>query len=204
MIEPNASVGAKAHRSEAGNAASHVDVWDPLVRVFHWTVVTGSALDYFLLTDGETAHQWIGYVVGAALISRVAWGFYSRGHAAFASFIRDPRTTSQYVAKLASGRAPRHIGHNPAAAVMIVTLMAVLAVIVTTGWMQTTDPFWGVGWVQNAHVWAANGLLALVVIHATFAVAESVRHRENLIWSMVTGRKRAEDGANGDGRRDAI
>lgn len=56
--------------------------------------------------------------------------------------------------------------------------------------MQTTDAYWGVGWVQSAHTVAANGLLALVLIHATAAVIESFRHRENLIWSMVTGWKR--------------
>jgi cytochrome b len=180
------------HQTSIGIESSSIKVWDPVVRLFHWTVVTGCAVDYFLLSDGETAHRWVGYTVGIALVVRVSWGFLASGHARFASFVRGPRTIIEYLRTLKKGEAPRHVGHNPAAAAMIVTLMLTLATIIVTGWMQTTDSFWGVGWVQDLHGLAADGLMALVVVHASAAVFESMRHRENLIWSMVTGHKRAE------------
>lgn len=180
------------HQTSIVVKSKRIKVWDPVVRLFHWTVVTGCAVDYFLLPDGETAHRWVGYTVGMALVVRVVWGFLANGHANFASFVRGPRIIFEYLGTLTTGEGPRHLGHNPAAAVMIVTLMLTLAAIVVTGWMQTTDSFWGVGWVQDLHGLGADGLLVLVVVHASAAVFESMRHRENLIWSMVTGHKRAE------------
>ena len=170
--------------------AIHVKIWDPLVRIFHWTVVTGVALDYFVFTDGENLHQWIGYAVGIALAVRIVWGLILTGHANFRSFVRGPAQVLQYIKTALTASPPRYLGHNPAAAVMIVTLMISLATITLSGWMQTTDAYWGVGWVQELHRWAVNGLLGLVVIHATAVVFESIRHGENLIKSMVTGWKR--------------
>ncbi len=169
---------------------TRVKIWDPLVRFFHWTVVTGVALDYFIFADGEKVHQWIGYAVGIALSVRIVWGLISSGHANFRSFVKGPVAVLQYLKAALTGHPPRYLGHNPAAAVMIVALMTTLAIISISGWMQTTDAYWGVGWVQELHRWSVNGLLGLVVIHATAAVIESIRHRENLIWSMVTGWKK--------------
>jgi cytochrome b len=43
---------------------------------------------------------------------------------------------------------------------------------------------------------AANLIFACAVLHVMGAVVESVRHRENLILSMITGRKRAPNGSD--------
>jgi cytochrome b len=88
------------------------------------------------------------------------------------------------------GREPRQIGHNPAAAVMMLALMALLAAVSVTGWMATLDAFWGVEWVEELHEGTAEAILWLALIHAGAALYESMRHRENLVWAMVTGRKR--------------
>ena len=173
--------------------ALKVKVWDPVVRIFHWLVVTGVALDYFVFADGEKTHQWIGYTVAAALALRLVWGFVASGHANFRDFVKGPATVVRYVKEALAGRPQRHLGHNPAAAIMILALMFTLTAISVSGWMQTTDAYWGVGWVQDVHRWSVNGLLGLVVIHASAAIFESLRHRENLVWSMVTGWKRKDD-----------
>ena len=36
-------------------------VWDRFVRFFHWSLVSCVLANYFLVDDGETLHQWIGY-----------------------------------------------------------------------------------------------------------------------------------------------
>lgn len=171
---------------------THVKVWDPLVRLFHWVTVTGIALDYFVFTDGEKLHQWTGYAVASALAIRIAWGLFGPGHANFRSFVRGPGIVLSYLKSAVGGHPPRHLGHNPAAGAMILALMTMIIVISVSGWMQTTDAFWGVGWVQETHRWTVNILLGLVVLHASAAVAESFRHRENLVWAMITGFKRKE------------
>ena len=58
--------------------------------------------------------------------------------------------------------------------------------------MMTTDAFWGVDWVEDAHkslVWFTIGL---VVLHIAGVILASIEHKENLVRSMFTGRKRAE------------
>jgi len=168
-----------------------VMVWDPIVRIFHWTVVAGCVANLFLLEDGGLAHEVIGYTVAAALTVRIVWGFVGSRHARFADFVPRPRQLLPYLTLLAHRREPRQLGHNPAAAVMILILMALLAGVSITGWMATLDAFWGVEWVEELHEGTAEAILWLALIHAAAAIYESLRHGENLVWAMFTGRKRA-------------
>ena len=74
---------------------------------------------------------------------------------------------------------------------MMLVLMVLLTAVSITGWMMDLDAFWGVEWVEELHEWVAEAILWLALIHAAAALYESYRHGENLVWSMVTGRKRA-------------
>jgi len=166
-----------------------VSVWDPVVRLFHWTVVAGCLLNLFVLED--LAHEVVGYLVAAALVVRVFWGLAGTGYARFADFVPTPSGLASYLGALVRGREPRMLGHNPAGAVMMLALMGLLAAVSVTGWMMGLDAFWGEDWLEELHEGLANAILVLALLHAAAALFESWRHRENLVWSMVTGRKRA-------------
>lgn len=178
----------------AGNTAgagNSVRVWDIVVRLFHWTVVTGCVLNLFILEDGGLAHEVVGYTVAGALALRLIWGFIGTRYARFADFVPTPKRFASYMAALAKGREPRSLGHNPAGAVMMLALMALLAGVSISGWMMGLDAFWGDEWVEELHETFANSIMVLAFLHAAAALFESWRHSENLVWSMVTGRKRA-------------
>lgn len=168
-----------------------VKVWDPVVRLFHWTVVVGCVLNLLILDDGETAHRIIGYAVAGALAMRVVWGFVGTRYARFSDFVPSRRRLGAYLVALAKGREPRMLGHNPAGAVMMLALMVLLASVSLSGWMMGLDAFWGEEWLEQTHEWLANAILILALVHAAAALIESARHRESLVLSMVTGRKRA-------------
>lgn len=190
MAAPLGQAGSDATASCPGGDGT-VKVWDPIVRIFHWTVVAGCVLDLFVVEDGGFAHKAIGYAVAGALAVRIVWGFVGTPHARFASFVPTPAALNRYLAALGRGREPRMLGHNPAGAVMMLLLMALLAGVSLTGWMMGLDAYWGVEWVEKLHKGFANAILVLALLHAAAALFESFRHRENMVWSMVTGRKRA-------------
>ena len=178
-------------KPEAGSVSGgEVQVWDAVVRLFHWIVVTGCVLDLFVLDDGKAAHRFIGYVVAGALTVRFLWGFLGPGHARFADFVPTLATLAQYLTALFRGEEPRYIGHNPAGAVVMLTLMGLLAAVSITGWMLTLDVYFGEKMLEELHEAIANLIFVLAGLHAAAAIYESRRHNENLVWAMVTGRKR--------------
>jgi cytochrome b len=91
---------------------------------------------------------------------------------------------------------PRHIGHNPLGAYMIVALIVMVILVSVTGWLLTTDNYWGVKWAEELHEGLSNALLSLVALHIAGVLFSSRRQRENLAAAMLHGRKRAP--AQGD------
>lgn len=193
-----AEVGAAPLAVPAVPGKVRVRVWDPLVRIFHWTVAGGVIANLTFLRHEEAAHIYVGYAVVVALAIRLGWGFVARGHASFASFVPGPRRLLGYFGAMMRHREPRYVGHNPAGAAMIVLLMTLLAMVGTTGWMMGLDAFWGVAWVETLHEVTANLLIGAVALHVIGAIVESVRHRENLPLAMITGYKRAAEGTDID------
>lgn len=171
---------------------AEVRVWDMAVRLFHWSLVLLFAAAWITADEWDRAHELAGYGVGALILFRVVWGFVGSRHARFADFVRSPGTVLRYFGAMARLRAPRHLGHNPAGGAMVVALLVLIATIVATGLMMTSDGFWGVEWVEDAHEIAVNFTLILVVLHVAGVVFTSFEHGENLARAMVTGRKRRD------------
>lgn len=177
---------------------SQVKVWDPLLRLFHWTLALGCIANLTVLREAGDVHEIVGYGVLGAVGVRLLWGFVGPRHARFADFVPGPRRLAGYVAAMIQRREPRYLGHNPAGAVMMLALMALVAVCGVTGWMMGLDAFWGDERLEEVHEAAANVILIMAGLHVLAALVESWRHRENLILSMVTGYKRAARGTDVD------
>lgn len=169
---------------------NRIKVWDLPVRIFHWSLVACFAGAWLTSDDAEALHHWLGYIALGLIAFRLLWGFIGSYHARFANFVPRPGTLAAYVLLVARRREPRYLGHNPAAAMMILFLIAMVALIGTTGWLMTTDWGWGNEVVETVHKGAAQLTLAAVAVHVAAAIYESVHHRENLIAAMVTGVKR--------------
>lgn len=184
--------------TEAGDAMSPatVRVWDPLVRIFHWSLAGLFAFAFLTGDEWDKAHETAGYAVAALVALRIVWGFIGPRRARFADFVRGPGTVLSFLRDSVRFRARRHLGHNPAGGVMVLALLASIGGIAATGIMMTTDAWWGVGWVEELHEALAFGTLGLIVLHVGGVVFASLEHRENLVRAMITGRKRAPSGSD--------
>jgi cytochrome b len=185
-----------AHRTVmtgAGGATppTTVKVWDPFVRLFHWSLVGLFATAYLTGDEIEKVHIAAGYAIAGLLSLRILWGFVGPRHARFSVFVRSPREALGYMRDALLLRARRYIGHNPAGGLMVVALLVMLAGTCITGYLMTTDAFWGSEAMEEVHGALANGTVALVALHVLGVLVASFEHRENLVKAMLTGRKRA-------------
>lgn len=199
--------------------AAEITVWDPLVRLFHWTLAIAFVLAYCtqsewfeeirdrLLSEErlQVLHVWAGYTLAGLLLFRLLWGFVGPRYARFSDFVYGPREVLIYIKDVLTLRAPRHLGHNPAGGMMIVVLLLSLTITVTAGLMlygadKGLGPLAGllanssdgaIDTFKELHEFFANFTVILVVGHLIGVVWESLLHRENLARAMITGRKRA-------------
>jgi cytochrome b len=167
-------------------------VWDPLVRIFHWSLAITFTIAWLTGDEARRVHEIAGYMIVGLVAFRVVWGVVGTTHARFSDFIYRPSIVIGYLIDTIRVRAKRYVGHNPAGGAMVIALLTMLAATCATGVMMTTDAYWGVEWVEDAHKAAANLMLVLVMLHLAGVLAASVEHRENLVRSMITGRKRSE------------
>jgi cytochrome b len=183
--------GATSPAVSAGDGALVV-VWDPLVRLFHWSLVAAFVVVWATGDELESTHEAAGYAIVGLLIVRFVWGFIGTRHARFSDFVYRPSIVIGHVVDTARLRARRYLGHNPAGGAMVIALILMLAATTATGIMMTADAWWGIRWVEEVHELAANLTVVLVGLHLAGVFVASVVHRESLVRAMFTGRKRRD------------
>lgn len=168
---------------------AYTKIWDPFVRLFHWSLVLLLAANVFILDDESKFHRWAGYAVATLILARILWGFWGPHYARFTSFPPSLRHSLEQLADIASGRTVTHAGHTPLGALMIYNLFASVLLICFSGYLMTTDMFWGAEWPEELHEAAVTWVEISVVLHVAAVLSESIRTKVNLPRSMITGYK---------------
>ncbi|PCH93737.1 MAG: cytochrome B [Gammaproteobacteria bacterium] len=181
-------------------------VWDPLVRIFHWTLVVAFSVAFISEDDYLTIHSWAGYTILSLLTIRIFWGFVGTKYAKFSNFVFPKQDITQFIKDTFSLKAKRYLGHNPAGGAMVIILIFSLLFTAGSGLvifaieegqgplvflLSDISPYWG-DIIEEVHEFFANFVLFLIAVHITGVIIESLIHRENLIKSMFTGLKRRQ------------
>lgn len=181
-----------------------VRVWDPAVRLFHWTLVPAFVIAYLSGEEVLDLHVLAGYLIGGLVGFRILWGLIGTRHARFSDFVRSPRTVREYLRSLLSGRPQHYLGHNPAGGAMVVVLLGMLALTTLSGMtlygakelagpmaFLAAYPVFASDWFEGLHELCANFTLALIAAHIAAVLISSLLHGENLVRAMITGTKRS-------------
>jgi len=87
-----------------------VKVWDPVVRIFHWSLVLGFAANATLVSDHSPLHLWIGYGITGLVLFRILWGLIGTHYARFSSFPPSLSAATGQLTDMARGNKRSHRG----------------------------------------------------------------------------------------------
>lgn len=193
-----------------------IHVWDPMVRIGHWTLVLCFGAVYFY-SDKFPLHVYAAYVIMAYMLFRIAWGFLGPRAARFSAFVFRPSVVIRYGVDSLVGH-PRHtISHNPLGGIMIIMIilsmlscgvlgmmlysagqeMGFLGDMVPSDWEEEWLTFSVAGHhvtlgLKQLHQWSGNIAASLVVAHVLGNLWSTGIHRYRPVVGMITGVKDAD------------
>ena len=170
-------------------------VWDLPTRLYHWLLAAGCLAAFGLAYAAPErsiafdAHMLLGYLLLPLLVFRILWGVAGTKHVRFSSFLYRPGEVAACLRETLAGKASRHVGHNPAAGYAMIAMIVILIGAIISGILIPGSKLF-----EEVHETLSGLLLCLIAAHLLGVVVHTVMHKENVILSMVHGRKTAETG----------
>lgn len=112
---------------------NEVKVWDPLVRIFHCSLVAAFAIAWLSGDEESRLHELAGYAVVGLVLVRIVWGFIGTRYARFSDFVHRPATVLGYAREMLGEKPKHYLGHNPLGGVMVLALLVSLLAAGVTG-----------------------------------------------------------------------
>ena len=178
-----------------------IKVWDPLIRIFHWSLVLAFMVAYITEDDWITLHVAAGDLIALLLIFRIIWGVIGTRYARFTQFVKSPSAVIEHLKGMAQFKVSHYLGHNPAAAAMVVALLISLMMLCFSGYVLIATENQGVlagtffagfnsHWMEDVHEFFAHFTLLLVFAHIAGVIISSFMEQENLPRAMLVGFKK--------------
>jgi len=190
-------------------AAPDIRVWDPLLRLTHWSFALLVPAMWWTAENSKWAlHKQLGLVLLGLLVFRLLWGFLGPETARFASFVKGPGAVIAYLRGADQGA---RIGHSPLAGWSTLALIGAMLAQVGMG-LFAGDPYDGMTGPLNPLVgvmtadrltdwhetffWVVAGL---VVLHLSAIVFYASVKGEDLVSPMLSGDRPPLAGVTGIG-----
>ena len=183
-------------------AIRKVLVWDAPTRLFHWLSVVLVAACYITFRLSWTKwHVLTGEALLALVVFRLLWGVFGSDTSRFSRFLVSPMAGIRHLSHLHHREPDTQIGHNAAGGWMVLVLILLLLGLTLTGVYVNNDiadqgPFTELApapvanLINKLHRILWDALLAAIVLHVLAVLTYAVVKRHNLLWPMLTGRKR--------------
>jgi cytochrome b len=179
-----------------------VKVWDPWIRLVHWSVLGLLGLSWWTAETGRMdLHLISGYLILTLLLFRLAWGFLGSETARFRHFLRSPFTALRHLGGMFRHSPDTQIGHNAAGGWMVLALLGLLLLqtlsgllsddqIFTSGPLARHAPGALVDWASWIHIRNFNLILAAAALHVVVVLLYQLLRRHDLLRPMLSGSKR--------------
>lgn len=172
------------------SGARNIMVWDPLVRLIHWSLAIAILLNGAIVDEESSLHEWIGYFAVGLIGVRLIWGLIGSSHARFSAFPPNPVAAIRHLVALSRGDKTVHLSHNPLGALMVYNIWLTVLLLGITGYMMGTISFFGIDWVEEAHEMAFNWLVFSIILHICGVMFDTWRTGVPIVSAMINGKKR--------------
>jgi cytochrome b len=172
-----------------GKLQQMILVWDMPVRVFHWLLVICFA-GAWLTSESERLqmiHYAFGYTACLLVLIRLVWGVIGTRYARFSQFLKNPKAVLGHFMAMLRGHPHHDVGHNPAGGLVMVALMLLILVIGFSGYLSVKEVLGD--FAGEIHESVSSLALAVVILHVLAAIIMSLLEKQNLVRSMVNGKK---------------
>jgi len=167
-------------------------VWDLPVRVMHWllaVLVLGAFALASLASDESVVfalHAIAGLIALFVVALRSVWGLVGTRWARFRAWPLRPSALVRYLRGVFSDRASEAgVGHNPATSWFALAVFVGIAGLGVTGFLAAR----GNEAAEEVHELLAWSVIGLVALHVAGVLLHVARRRENLVATMITGRR---------------
>jgi len=155
-------------------------------------------VNMFWLDDGDEPHHWVGYALFAILTVRLIWAFVGRKTARLKDFYPSVSRVKHHWQLVKQRQADPQEGHNPLGGLMILLLWLSLIVSSVSGYMYTTDMFWGEDWVELLHFYSVWFTMGAVVLHVSAVIFLQFWLKLSLILPMISGSRKIKSATKSD------
>lgn len=170
--------------------------YDLPTRLFHW-IFAGLFVSAFFIAktiDDESPtyayHMLLGIMLAFTAALRIIWGIVGTRYARFTSFRLHPRDLIEYFGSLVSSKTKRELGHNPASSWAAVAMLIFTFGLAFTGIQMAQGN--NKEFFEEIHELFANAFVLTVLVHIGGVVFHTLRHKDPIALSMVTGQKTSD------------
>lgn len=170
-----------------------VRVYDLPLRIFHILFAIFFLISFSIgkFVDDESLlysyHMLSGMIMSFLVLLRVIWGLWGSKYSRFSSFNLNIKDLFDYFKHILTTSSQRVLGHNSASSFAAIFMFILTFLLFGTGLMMTLKI--SKEFFEEIHEIASTFFILTVIAHIFGVILHQVKHKDNMIFSMFSGKK---------------